>query len=110
MVWLDDSVEFVAGGLRAGEGCAQRHTLGPDVAIEFHPFDETNTRIRPEKLARMIEDAGAGMVMLDLAMTPVTNDENLEMLHAPSAPAFIEQEHRRQPAKAEAREQAGCVG
>jgi radical SAM superfamily enzyme YgiQ (UPF0313 family) len=44
--------------------CAQRQTLGPDVAIEIHPFDETNTRIRPEKLARMIEKAGAGMVML----------------------------------------------
>src|ERR1044072_8904048 len=44
--------------------CAQRHTLGPDVEIEIHPFDETNTRIRPEKLARMIEDAGAGMVMM----------------------------------------------
>src|SRR5437763_16860286 len=44
--------------------CQQRHTLGPDVEIEIHPFDETNTRIRPEKLARMIEEAGAGIVML----------------------------------------------
>src|SRR5436190_2952394 len=43
--------------------CAQRHVLGEDVAIEIHPFDETNTRIRPERLARMIADAGAGMVM-----------------------------------------------
>src|SRR3954469_15031252 len=44
--------------------CAQRHTLGEEVAIEIHPCDETNTRIRPEKLAGMIEEAGAGMVML----------------------------------------------
>src|SRR5947207_15214863 len=44
--------------------CAQRHVLGEDVAIEIHPFDETNTRIRPERLARMIEEAGAGMVMM----------------------------------------------
>ena len=44
--------------------CQQRQTLGEDVEIEIHPFDETNTRIRPEKLARMIEKAGAGMVML----------------------------------------------
>jgi hypothetical protein len=44
--------------------CAQRHVLGEDVEIEIHPFDETNTRIRPEKLARMIEEAGAGMVMM----------------------------------------------
>lgn len=44
--------------------CAQRRVLGDDVEIEIHPFDETNTRIRPERLARMIEKAGAGMVML----------------------------------------------
>src|SRR3954469_6198116 len=43
--------------------CAQRHVLGPGVEIEIHPFDETNTRIRPERLARMIKQAGAGMVM-----------------------------------------------
>lgn len=44
--------------------CAERHVLGGDVEIEIHPFDETNTRIRPERFARMIEEAGAGMVML----------------------------------------------
>src|SRR5205814_7756281 len=43
--------------------CRQRHVLGEDVEIEIHPFDETNTRIRPERLARMIEEAGDGMVM-----------------------------------------------
>jgi radical SAM superfamily enzyme YgiQ (UPF0313 family) len=44
--------------------CAERHILGDDVDIEIHAFDETNTRIRPERLATMIEQAGAGMVML----------------------------------------------
>jgi pyruvate-formate lyase-activating enzyme len=44
--------------------CAARHILGDDVEIEIHPYDETNTRVRPERLARMIEDAGSGMVML----------------------------------------------
>jgi radical SAM superfamily enzyme YgiQ (UPF0313 family) len=43
--------------------CAQRHVLGDDVEIEIHPFDETNTRIKPKHLAGMIEEAGAGMVM-----------------------------------------------
>src|SRR5205807_4207293 len=43
--------------------CRQRHVLGDDVEIEIHPFDETNTRIRPERLVRMIEEAGDGMVM-----------------------------------------------
>jgi len=44
--------------------CAERRILGPDAELEIHTFDETNTRIRPERLARMIEKAGSGMVML----------------------------------------------
>ncbi|MDQ6861243.1 MAG: radical SAM protein [Verrucomicrobiota bacterium] len=44
--------------------CAERRVLGDDVEIEIHPFDETNTRIRPDRLTPMIEAAGAGMVML----------------------------------------------
>jgi hypothetical protein len=44
--------------------CAERRVLGPDVEIEVHAFDETNTRIRPNRLAAMIQAAGAGMVML----------------------------------------------
>jgi hypothetical protein len=44
--------------------CAERKILGEDVAIEIHPYDETNTRVRPERLIRMIEEAGSGMVML----------------------------------------------
>jgi radical SAM superfamily enzyme YgiQ (UPF0313 family) len=44
--------------------CAERKILGDDVAIEIHALDETNTRIRPERLAALIADAGAGMVML----------------------------------------------
>jgi radical SAM superfamily enzyme YgiQ (UPF0313 family) len=44
--------------------CAERKILGPDVGIEIHAFDETNTRILPNHLAKLIEDAGAGVVML----------------------------------------------
>src|SRR5450756_614523 len=44
--------------------CADRKILGDDVDIEIHVLDETNTRIRPDRLAAMIEEAGAGMVML----------------------------------------------
>jgi radical SAM superfamily enzyme YgiQ (UPF0313 family) len=43
--------------------CQQRHVLGEDVEIEIHPYDETNSRIRPERLATMIKEAGDGMVM-----------------------------------------------
>ena len=44
--------------------CAERRVLGDDVDIDIHAFDEINTRIRPERLAAMIEAAGSGMVML----------------------------------------------
>ena len=44
--------------------CAARKILGDDVELEIHPIDETNTRVRPERLAKLIEKAGAGMVML----------------------------------------------
>ena len=44
--------------------CAQRKVLGDDVELVIEAIDETNTRVRPEKLARMIEQAGSGMVML----------------------------------------------
>lgn len=44
--------------------CARRKVLGDDVEIEVHPVDETLGRVRPKRIARMIERAGAGMVML----------------------------------------------
>jgi len=43
--------------------CRERRVLG-ETELEIHPIDETNTRVRPETLARMIDEAGAGMVML----------------------------------------------
>ncbi|HEX6642249.1 MAG TPA: radical SAM protein [Thermoanaerobaculia bacterium] len=43
--------------------CRERRVLG-DTKLTVHPYDETNTRIRPERLARMIEKAGAGVVFL----------------------------------------------
>jgi len=43
--------------------CRERHVLGDDVEIEIHPFDETNTRMHPKRLERMIRKAGDGMVM-----------------------------------------------
>src|SRR5688572_27333280 len=44
--------------------CAEQKVLGEDVEIEIHAFDETNTRVRPNRIASLIESAGAGMVML----------------------------------------------
>ena len=47
----------------------------------------------------MIKKDPKKLEYMDLAMTPVTDDEDLEMFHTPSAPAFIAQEHRRQHAR-----------
>ncbi len=44
--------------------CAERQVLGPDVALDVHAVDETNTHVRPERLADLIDAAGSGMVML----------------------------------------------
>src|ERR1051325_1951314 len=44
--------------------CASEKILGDDVAIEVHAFDETNTRIRPPRIASLIKAADTGMVML----------------------------------------------
>jgi len=42
--------------------CADRRILGDDMPISVDAFDETNTRIRPERIARDIQAAGNGMV------------------------------------------------
>ena len=43
--------------------CIERQVLGPDVAIELAALDETNTRIKPARIARRI-GAGGGLVCL----------------------------------------------
>ncbi|MBV8523150.1 MAG: radical SAM protein [Acetobacteraceae bacterium] len=44
--------------------CAARRVLGPDIDITIASYDETNTRIRPESIAREIRQAGRGLVGL----------------------------------------------
>ncbi len=36
----------------------RRNILGPDVNIQLHTYDETNRRMRPEKIIRMIRNGG----------------------------------------------------
>ena len=43
--------------------CMEEQVLGEDVDIEIFPVDETNTRVRPDRIARQIQDNGGfGMV------------------------------------------------
>jgi pyruvate-formate lyase-activating enzyme len=44
--------------------CAARHVLGPDTEIEIEVYDETNTRIKPWRVARRVLAADGGMVGL----------------------------------------------
>ena len=45
--------------------CRERAVLGEDVEIEIEAVDETNTRIGPERVARLIrENGGHGLVGL----------------------------------------------
>lgn len=44
--------------------CVENRTLGDDVELEIHAFDESNTVIYTDRIANLIENAGAGTVML----------------------------------------------
>jgi radical SAM superfamily enzyme YgiQ (UPF0313 family) len=44
--------------------CAERKVLGDDVELEIHAFDETNTHIRPDRIASLVSRAEMGMVMM----------------------------------------------
>ncbi len=58
--WLRSSIPSntlaVINGLALD--CRERRVLGDDVDIDIMAFDETNTRVRPEKIARFIGDCG----------------------------------------------------
>ena len=40
------------------EDARRRNVLGPDVEMRLHTFDETNRRVRPDRITRMIRRAG----------------------------------------------------
>jgi hypothetical protein len=40
------------------EDVRRRQVLGPDVDIRIHTFDETNRRVRPDRIIKMIKDDG----------------------------------------------------
>jgi radical SAM superfamily enzyme YgiQ (UPF0313 family) len=44
--------------------CADEKIFGEDITFEIHAFDETNTVIDSRQIVKLIEDAGAGIVML----------------------------------------------
>ncbi len=41
------------------EDAKRRQVLGPDVEIRLHTFDETNQRVRPDRIIKMVQRQGA---------------------------------------------------
>jgi hypothetical protein len=65
--WVRSAVPSNSLACLAGiaQDVVDRGLLGEDVEIELHTFDEANTQIRPDRLAKLIRAAGgSGMVML----------------------------------------------
>jgi len=47
------------------EDASRRQVLGSDVAIRVHTYDETNRRVRPDRIIRMVRRAG-GQALIGL--------------------------------------------
>ena len=60
--WVRSSVpsNTLAALFGLGMDCAARSVLGPNLPIEITALDETNTRIRVDRIARQIKTAGGG--------------------------------------------------
>ena len=59
------------------ETALNRPNSGPNVDLDIYVYDETNTRIRPDRLARMI-NAGNGMVHCRIEKAAVSLKPYLE--------------------------------
>jgi len=58
--WLRSAIPSNSLAVMNGLGldCAQRRILGRDVEIAVSVYDETNTRVRPRRIAKQIRDSG----------------------------------------------------
>jgi Radical SAM superfamily len=68
------------------EDASRRRVLGLDVAIRVHTYDETNRRVRPDRIVRMIRRAGGralvGLVGVQSNQFPRAVDLARPFLHA----------------------------
>ena len=54
------------------EDVRRREVLGPNVEIRLHTYDETNRRVRPDRIIRMVRKQG-GRVLIGLVGVQSTN-------------------------------------
>ena len=72
-----------------GEDCRARNVLGPDVDIVIHPIDETNTRVRPDRLLAQTIDEGLRWVApIGTMMRTATEDTNVNGTPIPKGTAI----------------------
>src|SRR5690242_13118477 len=67
ITWLHSHIpsNTLAALYGLAEDCRRRQTLGPDIDIVATPFDETNTRICPDRIVADIEAGGGkGLICL----------------------------------------------
>src|SRR6185369_3084748 len=60
ITWLQSHIpsNTLAALYALAEDCRRRRVLGPDIDIVARPFDETNTRICPDRIVADIERRG----------------------------------------------------
>ena len=58
MASLGHSVQYAGLPQRPCRGCAAAQVLGAGVEIHLHTYDETNRRVRPDQIIKMIRKAG----------------------------------------------------
>ena len=60
ITWLQSHIpsNTLAALYGLGEDCRRRQVLGPDVDIVIKPLDETNIRIRPDRIVADIRRSG----------------------------------------------------
>lgn len=67
ITWLQSHIpsNTLAALYGLGDDCRERQVLGPDVDIVIRPFDETNTRVRSDRIMRDIKrDGGKALICL----------------------------------------------
>ena len=64
--WLRSSIpaNSLACVYGLARDCRDRAVLGPDVEMDIQAVDETNTRVRPDRVAAWIREADQGVAML----------------------------------------------
>ena len=91
------------------EDASRREVLGAGVDIRLHTYDETNRRVRPDKIIRMIRREG-GRALIGLVGVQSNQFPRAVDLARPFLDAGLPVVHRRLPCVGLHRHAAGAAG